>query len=957
MDILLINPRHSNSPFLLPLGLGYIASVLREESYNVSILDIDGFGYSDEEVEEIIRMSEFDIVGIGGVSSTYKYVKWLAKILRKYKPQVPIIAGNLVSTAYPELLLKNSDVDIAVIDEGEITFKELISTINNGGSLKEINGIYYKDNGDIIRTPPRERIADLDSLPFPAWDLFPTEVYINNSAMTSTSLGLRGINISTARGCPYECIFCSHSFGKKIYTRSVKSVIDEIRELKRRYGIEFIFFCDVLFLIDKNRVLELCERIIAENLAIKWFAAARIDSVDYNLLRKMYKAGCVGLEYGFESGSQAILDSIKKHISVRQAEEVARITRLAGIKISGSFTFGMPGETLETIKETLEFIKRTHLKTAKFCYATPFPNTELYEIAKRMGRLPYDEDKYMERLGDINRSFSVNLTGFSDAELFRLKNLSESIVKRNLNFRLRLEEFITVWHRRYVIIRLSLKNSGIIPTLKMVFSKFLFKIGEGGIMKIKRLILVAIVFCLFFDRFTGRALAAVCKEGCAIEGIGFCLHREPCEPINEALLRAARVCREGGFESVRPITRLLFVDILTRALRLDREFPPDIAEKSDEERYVIEAQVLAKRDIRIFLNTKAKDPLTKEELTEVLKRVEIEVARTSNGRKGQNFELNNVGFVIYDIKLFVDEAKGWRLWSRKDNFNKSKQDSEEYVAKVDPCNNVTVYFGDGIKGKIPPQGSNIKVSFRIFGKEAELVTPCDVVELFTNPRIARAIKNSYNPSRPLTKANFVDLYIKTMNLGRMLPADINRLSTAELYRLQTELLSKRGITVFIGTEPDELLTRQELGAILYYMPVDELLGLSSGKPDQVFELKNAGFEIYDLHLFVNEGAGYEEWNRRVSFRESKASDRDYLVKIDADNYAKVHFGDNMKGKVPNIDSPIKIRYRLYAPLALITEDDILCVLVPPRPEAYEPPPPPPDFPEPHDGYDDPATHI
>ncbi len=473
----------------------------------------------------------------------------------------------------------------------------------------------------------------------------------------------------------------------------------------------------------------------------------------------------------------------------------------------------------------------------------------------------------------------------------------------------------------------------------------------------KRLILIAIVFCLLFSRFTGQAFAAVCKEGCEIEGITFCLHRKPCEPINEALIKAAKICRERGLESSRPITRLLFVDIFTRVLRLEKEFPEDIGEKSDEERYAIETQVLAKRDIAVLLDTRAKDPLTKEELTEVLKKVIIEDSIVSNGNKNQTFELRNSGFEVYDMNLFVDEGSGERLWNRRQNFSESNPSSADYVVKLDSCNNATLYFGDGIKGKIPKAGSKIRTSFRILGKEGELITPCDIVELFSNQKLARAIKNTYNPSRPLTKANFVDLYIRTMGLSGMLPRETSRLSEEELYKLQTDLLYRRGITVFANTNPKAFLTKEELGNVLYNMPVEELLGLSNGKPDQVFELNNSGFEIYDFHLFVDEGAGYEEWARKVSFQESSPMDKDYLIKIDADNYAKVFLGDNTKGKTPVLNSPIKVHYRLYAPSALITEDDILCVLVPPRVEAYEPPPPPPDFPPPHDGYEDPGTHI
>lgn len=479
MNVLLVNPL-CRLAYALPLGLGYIASVLREEGHNVKILDINGLKYSPEEVEKKIHELEFDIVGIGGLTSTYKYVKWLAKIFKKHKPHVPIVAGNMVSTAHPELLLKHSDVDIAVIDEGEFTFKELVRAIDHGRDLKEINGIFYKNNnGDIMKTLPRERIAELDSLPFPAWDLFPMETYLNNSTQSPVRFGLRTINISTVRGCPYDCTFCSRPFGRQVYARSAKSIVNEIQELRKKYGVEYIIFGDDLSLFNEKRVLEICDMMMLENIDVKWQAAGRVNLVNDNLLKKMHQAGCVQLSYGFESGSQAVLDKMNKHVNVREAEEAIKMTRKAKINITGSFIFGMPGETKDTIQETLDFIKRTRLPLYRFFYATPYPKTELYKIAKKMGRFPQDEDKYLESLGEMRETFLVNFTDFSDKELVRLKNLAELKARKSLGFKFWIEEFIENWQRRYVVFRLDVKNSGIISAAKMVFLKLLRKLNKN----------------------------------------------------------------------------------------------------------------------------------------------------------------------------------------------------------------------------------------------------------------------------------------------------------------------------------------------------------------------------------------------------------------------------------------------------------------------------------------------
>lgn len=475
MRIILISPP-CRMPNALPLGLGYIASVLRQEGYTVNILDINGFGYSNEKVAELIRTLNFEIAGIGGLSTTYKYVKWLAALIKKYKPNIPIIAGNMVSTAHPALLLKYTDIDIAVIGEGELTAKELIPVIRDRRNLKEVRGIFFKENGSIIKNAPRERITDLDSLPFPAWDLFPMETYLNNSTATPVSYGLRAINISTIRGCPYDCTFCSRGFGKRVYVRSPLNVVIEIKELKRRYGIGFIGFSDELFLVNEARVLELCDRLVSERLNIKWSVNARANLVNYNLLKKMRKAGCVQVGYGFESGSQSMLDRMKKQATVKQAEEAIKVTKRVGIRISPSFIFGMPGETLDTIRETLDFIKRNQIIAYRFFYANPYPNTELYEIARKMGRLPADEDKYMENLDEQRLTFLVNLTNFSDEELLRLKNWAELIAKNSLNFMIHLQLFIENWQRRYFVMRINIRKFGVIYTVRNMCRKVVNKI-------------------------------------------------------------------------------------------------------------------------------------------------------------------------------------------------------------------------------------------------------------------------------------------------------------------------------------------------------------------------------------------------------------------------------------------------------------------------------------------------
>jgi len=474
LKVLLINPLCRRA-VEIPLGLGYIASVLMKSGHKVEVLDINALELSQDKVIEAIKNINFDIVGIGGLTSTYKYVKWLSSGIKKIKPSIPIIAGNMVSTAIPEILLKNTDVDIAVIDEGEDTCRELVEALSQSKNIESVNGIWFKKDGQIVKTGPRQRIENLDLLPFPAWDLFPLDVYLRSTI--HVDYGLKSMSMSTVRGCPYTCFYCSRPFGRKVYARSAKSMVDEIRELKNRYGVQYIGFADDLFLFNENRIMEFCDLMIKENLGVKWGGSGRVNIVNENLLSRMKKADCICLDYGFESGSQKILDIMRKNVTVKQAEDAVRMTRKAKIKVMGSFIFGSPGETKETIKETIDFIKRADLPVYRFFYATPFPKTDMYEMAKKMDRLPLDEEKYIESLGEMRTTFLVNLTDFRDEELIRLKNLSEFTVKRNMGIRPRFELFTINCFRIFLDIRLNFVKNGAIKTFIYIFTKILNKLN------------------------------------------------------------------------------------------------------------------------------------------------------------------------------------------------------------------------------------------------------------------------------------------------------------------------------------------------------------------------------------------------------------------------------------------------------------------------------------------------
>lgn len=256
--------------------------------------------------------------------------------------------------------------------------------------------------------------------------------------------------------------------------RSAKSVISEIRELKQRYGVEFIDFSDDLFMVNRKWVEDLCDNLINERIDIGWGASGRVNLVDLGLLKKMKSSGCEILSYGFESGSQKILDNMKKGVSVSQAEEAVHLTRKAGITVAGSFMMGMIGETDQTVNETIDFIKRTRLTLHRFFYTTPYPDTPLYETAKRMNRIPPDEDTYVSSLGEMYNTLLVNLTDMTDEELKSLKERAERKIKDNFSLRTRLEIASEEARRVSAVLKKHIKTDGIIAA----FNWFLGKIKE-----------------------------------------------------------------------------------------------------------------------------------------------------------------------------------------------------------------------------------------------------------------------------------------------------------------------------------------------------------------------------------------------------------------------------------------------------------------------------------------------
>ena len=435
MKILLINPpiREWAVPNCVPLGLAYIASVLRERGHEIEVLDINAFRYTKEEVEDRLKDMQYDLVGMGGLITTAKYIKWLSETIKLIRPEVKIILGGAVSTSAPEIMLNNTKVDIACIGEGEITAVELVDALNNKTDLRKVAGIYCKgDKKEIIKNKARKPITDLDSLPLPAYDLFPMDIYVNNpvgavnrnkwaDGKTEDSSVPKSININATRGCPYRCIFCYHDFmGAGYRHHSTEYILKEMKFLNKHYGVTYFLWADDESVINRKFVDDFCELMKGEKTGFEFSLSGRVNLVDRDMLSNLKEAGCNMVGYGIESGSPKMLKIMKKNVTVEQAKDAIRLTREVFGDAGGTFVIGLPGETDQTIKETIQFCKDIDLVPEAIFFATAYPGTELYDYAISENLIK-DEFEYICRLWEQGEQILINFTDWTDEELSEIR--------------------------------------------------------------------------------------------------------------------------------------------------------------------------------------------------------------------------------------------------------------------------------------------------------------------------------------------------------------------------------------------------------------------------------------------------------------------------------------------------------------------------------------------------------
>ncbi len=362
-----------------PLGVGYLAAILREKDYSVSV--IDGQFLNERQFYQEIGGIESEIVGISVTMAQLTEAVRVARVIRNNSPNTLIVLGgpgaNLVE---PQTFLSNC-VDIVVRGEAERNLPLLLESIKKGISLKRVPNLAYRENGRTIFTVRKAPFPNLNELPFPTRDIFCLECYFERQ---KRFFGERSLGVITSRGCPHRCVFCDKSIsGCRFRTRSAEDVVAELKLVTEKYSLDKVFFQDAAFTVSEIRVLKICRRINDIGLDIVWSALARVDEVNREMLLRMKQAGCTDLNFGVESGSNRILEYLKKGFDTSQIIRAFDLCHEIGIFPGASFIVGIPGEKEEDIEATIRLIKRIRPHFLEPSYLMPFPHTPLYHQTKR----------------------------------------------------------------------------------------------------------------------------------------------------------------------------------------------------------------------------------------------------------------------------------------------------------------------------------------------------------------------------------------------------------------------------------------------------------------------------------------------------------------------------------------------------------------------------------------------
>ncbi|MFC1631915.1 B12-binding domain-containing radical SAM protein [Candidatus Omnitrophota bacterium] len=371
-----------------PISLAYIAALLRENDCDVFLNDCIVEEINEDQTIDIIKKINPDLVIINTATASIKNDLAMADLIKKLDPRIKTAAlGIHVSSLPEESLNMAAGLDFIIRGEPELTSLELIQAMRDKKDLSLVEGISFKRNGQVLSNKDRSLIRDLDSLPFPAWDL----IEPGNYPMPFTDRPF--LLLMSGKGCPYACTFCPAEpyYGKKVRLRSPQSLVDEMAWLKDKFGVKDFLIWSETFTFSRDFVNAVCNQIKLRKLEVSWVCNSRVDTVSLEMLKNMKTAGCWMVGFGVESGAQEILDRAKKETTIEQIRNAVSLTKEAGLEVTAHVIFGLPGETAQTARATIDFIKGLDIDFAQFYCVVPWPSTKIYQEAKQKNWLLSDD--------------------------------------------------------------------------------------------------------------------------------------------------------------------------------------------------------------------------------------------------------------------------------------------------------------------------------------------------------------------------------------------------------------------------------------------------------------------------------------------------------------------------------------------------------------------------------------
>ncbi|HWQ95960.1 MAG TPA: radical SAM protein [Candidatus Methylomirabilis sp.] len=405
----------------IPMGACYVTAYLKKNGVeDIHFYSQDIYHYPEEHLTEYISNNNFDIIGLGFTAGYFQYNKILkiCNAINMAKNRPFVVLGGHGPTPTPEFFMKITKADAVVMGEGEKPFLNLVKALENNISLYNVKGIAFRDGDRYIINERDGPIKDLDTIPFPYYDLLPMEYYVNSKLYNMKKTD-RMMYMITSRGCNYRCNFCQR-LEKGIRFRSVENIIEELKRYVRDYRINYVVFWDELFMFSEKRVAEITGAILNENIKINYWCTGRMNIVNPKILKMLKESGCTYIDYGIEQFDNNSLQKMNKKQTEEQIINGIELTKKAGINIAFNIIFGNVGDTRESLQKSVDLLKKYNdygqLRVIR--PVTPYPGSPLYDTSVERKLLTGPEDFYKKHKNV--ELLTVNFTDIPDDDFYKL---------------------------------------------------------------------------------------------------------------------------------------------------------------------------------------------------------------------------------------------------------------------------------------------------------------------------------------------------------------------------------------------------------------------------------------------------------------------------------------------------------------------------------------------------------